>query len=51
MNPVATLERIITKDNLEPVGLLYEPKTKTNKVLVHKLLIMQQNKMTSVSNP
>lgn len=35
MTPSAKLKRIITKDNLELVGLLYEPKEKTNKVLVH----------------
>ncbi len=29
------LNRIITKDNLELVGLLYEPDIKTSKVLVH----------------
>lgn len=30
-----TLKRIYTKDNLELVGLLYEPDQKTEKVLVH----------------
>lgn len=35
MNPPASLRRIITKDGIELVGLLYEPVTKTDKVLVH----------------
>ena len=30
-----SLHRIITKDNLELVGLLYEPEIKTEKILVH----------------
>ncbi|MES3031286.1 MAG: alpha/beta fold hydrolase [Patescibacteria group bacterium] len=30
-----SLHRILTKDNLELVGLLYEPEEKTSKILVH----------------
>ncbi|NOR84612.1 DUF1749 domain-containing protein [archaeon] len=34
-NPKCELVRIQTKDNLELQGLLYEPKIKTNKIVIH----------------